>query len=285
MNTSIEKVISQVYSFKGHAVRTAGTWDRPLFCAADVCAVLGIENSRDAVARLDAEDVELVSVEHASGGKQASYVTESGLYQLVMGSRKPEARPFKRWVTGEVLPSIRKYGYYSAIESELREQKERLLAEYFPNLPSYAEPLFSGLLDELLRRFGWCPAKSGPKVARKSNGAPPWGAQVAGWIYEWGIRLEGQQERRRTLNPATKVTRRGKRTAKPDYSMFSELARDTIERVTDTATRMVVLASTWQDWRMKMDLMYGTSSVRMAALPPASENQVAFGFLGSFNAR
>jgi prophage antirepressor-like protein len=272
------------FEFKGHKVRTAGTWERPLFCAADVCEVLGLGHVGRACERLDHEDVEEVAVKEPNrttdpgavqGGRLPLYVTESGLYQLVLGSRKPEARPFKRWVTGEVLPAIRKYGYYSAIEVGIREQRDKLLAEYFPNLPGYATELFSGLLDELLRKFGWCPAKPGPKVARRGPGAPPWGSMVAGWVYDWGIKIEGQQEHRRKINPAPK----GGRTRKSDYSALSELARETIERICDHGTRMIRISSSWEDWRLKMEMMYGAAPVRMAALP-IPENQTAFGFLG-----
>jgi prophage antirepressor-like protein len=103
----------QVFDFRGAHVRTAGTLDAPLFCAADVCTVLEIANSRDAVNRLDQDEVELVSVQHASGTKKASFVNESGLYSLILGSRKPEAKAFKRWVTAELLPALRQRGHYS----------------------------------------------------------------------------------------------------------------------------------------------------------------------------
>lgn len=94
----------QAWDFQGRKVRTAGTHDAPLFCAADVCDVLEIANSRDACARLDPEEVELVSVQHATGSKKAAFVTESGLFSLILGSRKPEAKAFKRWVTAAGVP-------------------------------------------------------------------------------------------------------------------------------------------------------------------------------------
>lgn len=84
----------------------------PLFVAADVCRVLEIGNPSDAVARLEADDRTLVLIEGASNGKPVNAVTEPGLYSLVLGSRKKEARAFKRWITHEVIPSIRKHGAY-----------------------------------------------------------------------------------------------------------------------------------------------------------------------------
>lgn len=84
----------------------------PLFVAADVCRVLEIGNPSDAVARLEADDRTLVLIEGASNGKPVNAVTEPGLYSLVLGSRKKEARAFKRWITHEVIPSIRRHGAY-----------------------------------------------------------------------------------------------------------------------------------------------------------------------------
>ena len=84
----------------------------PLFIAKEVCEILEISNTRDAVSRLD-EDEKLMSVIPTSGQKRnVNVITESGLYSLIMTSRKPEAKQFKKWVTSEVLPSIRKHGAY-----------------------------------------------------------------------------------------------------------------------------------------------------------------------------
>ena len=82
----------------------------PWFVAADVCAALDIQNATQAVARLDDEDRAMFSI--APQG-ETNAVNESGLYSLILGSRKPEAKPFKRWVTSEVLPAIRKTGGYA----------------------------------------------------------------------------------------------------------------------------------------------------------------------------
>lgn len=101
------------FDFRDNHVRTAGTSEAPLFCAADVCAALGIENASQACGKLDQDETELVYVGHSSGRKHAVFVTESGLYSLILTSRKPESREFKRWVTSEVLPALRKTGQYS----------------------------------------------------------------------------------------------------------------------------------------------------------------------------
>lgn len=86
----------------------------PWFVAADVCQALGISNNRDAVSRLDEDErMDGVGITDTVGRKNyVTIVSESGLYSLIFQSRKPEARKFRKWVTGEVLPSIRKKGYY-----------------------------------------------------------------------------------------------------------------------------------------------------------------------------
>lgn len=94
-------------------VRTLLRDGEPWFVAADVCAALAIGNTTDALRRLDADEQALGSIEGISRGNDAAnLINESGLYSLVLGSRKPEAKQFKRWVTSEVLPAIRKTGGY-----------------------------------------------------------------------------------------------------------------------------------------------------------------------------
>ena len=86
----------------------------PWFVATDVCQVLGISNNRDAVSRLDDDEKQDgVGITDTVGRKNyVTVVSESGLYALIFQSRKPNARKFRKWVTSEVLPSIRKKGFY-----------------------------------------------------------------------------------------------------------------------------------------------------------------------------
>lgn len=95
-------------------VRVVERNGEPWFVAVDVCRVLGLDDTGKAVSRLD--DDELTRIKIGSGGqmREAYAVNESGLYALVLGSRKPEAKAFKRWVTHEVLPAIRRTGRYQA---------------------------------------------------------------------------------------------------------------------------------------------------------------------------
>ncbi len=90
----------------------------PWFIAKDACAALAIENYRDALARLEEDERGSVLVD-TLGGKQAmATVNEPGLYSLILRSRKPEAKKFKRWITHEVIPSIRKTGQYTNPQAE-----------------------------------------------------------------------------------------------------------------------------------------------------------------------
>lgn len=96
------------------AIRTAGTPDCPEFCAMDLCRALGYSNGRDAVAKhVDDDDVAKRDTADSLGRtQQLTYVNESGMYSLVLGSKLESAKKFKHWVTSEVLPTIRKHGAY-----------------------------------------------------------------------------------------------------------------------------------------------------------------------------
>ena len=108
----------KLFQYKaGQMVRTLVVDGEPGFIAVDVCAILSIRNSRDAIARLDDDEKGVASTDTLGGAQEMAYVTESGLYSLVFTSRKQEAKAFKRWVTSEVLPAIRKTGSYSTAPS------------------------------------------------------------------------------------------------------------------------------------------------------------------------
>lgn len=102
------------FNFDASAVRAVGSWDNPLFVGKDVCDALGYSKYRDALAQLDSDERVSRKVDTLGGPQEMACITESGLYFLVCHSRKPQARLFRRWVTGEVLPAIRKTGSYQA---------------------------------------------------------------------------------------------------------------------------------------------------------------------------
>ncbi|MBF0116605.1 MAG: hypothetical protein HQM04_16375 [Magnetococcales bacterium] len=116
--------------FEEHAVRVAlDEHGAPWFHAGDVCSVLGFVNQHDAVARhVDEDDLVKREVIDALGRQQqTNHINESGLYALIFGSTKPEAKRFKRWVTHDVLPTIRKTGGYGKADAAVSEKLARVL--------------------------------------------------------------------------------------------------------------------------------------------------------------
>lgn len=135
----------QLFQYEGKSVRTVFIGDEPMFIAKDVCEVLGISKYRDAVSRLDEDEGCPVWVDTLGGKQEMIAVTEAGLFNLIIRSDKPQAKQFKRWITHDVLPSIRKTGKYeiqplSEIEVAKRwvaalEDKVRLEAQLIEQKP------------------------------------------------------------------------------------------------------------------------------------------------------
>ena len=121
-------------------VRNVMIKGEPWFVAKDVCSILGLSKYRDAIANLDDEEKQgcPLLLDTPGGQQSMTIINESGLYSLILQSRKPQARAFKKWVTSEVLPSIRKYGYYVAPGSELsRKDRNALERAYHKELSKY----------------------------------------------------------------------------------------------------------------------------------------------------
>lgn len=117
-------------------VRTVIKDNEPWFVAADVCKALEIDRTQSR--RLDDDEKGVYSIQTPGGEQEVSVVNEPGLYTLVLGSRKPEAKEFKRWITHEVIPSIRKHGMYA---------KEELIDKMIGD-PDYAISLITALKEE-----------------------------------------------------------------------------------------------------------------------------------------
>lgn len=103
----------QIYNFQNCPVRVLERDGETLWIAKDACRALGIEEGRNIVNRLDDDERVSVLVDTPGGAQEMNAVNEPGLYSLILRSRKPQAKAFKRWVTHEVLPSIRRTGSYS----------------------------------------------------------------------------------------------------------------------------------------------------------------------------
>ena len=105
--------IPSAFDFHGKSVRVTDRSGQVWFVATDVCAVLELANPRQAVSRLDEDERGVLTVDTLGGEQEVVIINESGLYSLVMSSRKTEAKRFKKWVTAEVLPAIRQNGTYT----------------------------------------------------------------------------------------------------------------------------------------------------------------------------
>lgn len=124
-------------------VRTLNLNGEPWFVAVDVCSVLDLSNPTIAVSRLDEDERAKFNL-----GRQgdATIVNEPGLYTLVLGTRKPEAKAFKRWITHEVIPAIRKHGVY------ITDEKLKLFAEHPELLDALMKSLYAAHAENLRHR-------------------------------------------------------------------------------------------------------------------------------------
>ena len=114
----------QIFNYQSNEVRTVEMNGEPWFVLKDVCAVLGISHITDTAKRMDDDEVGQTEVIDSMGRMQSTYIiNESGLYNVILRSDKPEAKPFRKWVTSEVLPSIRKNGGDIAGQQELSPQE------------------------------------------------------------------------------------------------------------------------------------------------------------------
>lgn len=114
----------QIFTYQSNEVRTIMKDGEPWFCLADVCRVLGIKNPSQMADRLDQDERTMFDI-----GRQGKtwFINESGLYNVILRSDKPEAKPFRKWVTGTVLPTIRKTGSYNS--NALTDANKAVLAE------------------------------------------------------------------------------------------------------------------------------------------------------------
>ncbi len=115
------------FNYYGFAVRSLKdeTSGEPWFVAKDLCKVLNINNVAMAVRELDTDEKGISNIDTPGGNQRMTVVNESGLYFFILKSRKPEAKAFKKWVTSQVLPSIRKHGGY--VQGQEQEEDSQML--------------------------------------------------------------------------------------------------------------------------------------------------------------
>ena len=139
----------------------------PWFVAVDVCKALGLNQVTRAMSRLDSDEGGLLEVPHPQNADKTieiNAVSEAGLYHLILCSKKPEAKAFKRWITHEVIPSIRKHGAYmtDALLSRMDEHPE-LISEYIGKLR--AENAKANAAREALKKAEAENARLAPKAS------------------------------------------------------------------------------------------------------------------------
>lgn len=156
------KVEMKPFEFNGEAtVRTiVGKNSQNLFVGKDVCAALGIEGHRRALAALDPDERGEYEIRTPSGNQTMIVVNESGLYHLTFRSTKPSAKAFRKWVTSVVLPALRKHGSYSTDAGQTPRPSTGQLG-LFPELPSTEHQRIQNLLVDVALQ-----AKPGSKVAQ-----------------------------------------------------------------------------------------------------------------------
>lgn len=212
----------QSFEFNGFVLRGKLVNTEPVFIGADACAALEIRNSRDALSRIDLDDVGITDVIDSLGRtQQMKTVNESGLYQLIFQSRTNGAKAFKKWVTSEVLPQIRKTGSYEKpktleersleILGELSarvEQQQRELETARPKAQAYDEFLgATGLIS--MKRASDLLTEAGVPIGRNSLFKE---LERLGWIYrESGAWVPMESKKRQGLITAKAQTR-------PDYA-------------------------------------------------------------------
>lgn len=115
-----------LFNYSGQQVRTTLVNGEPVFIANDLCSVLEITNPRQTLSYLDDDEKGVTTNDTLGGAQQMAYVTEAGMYSLVLRSRKPEAKQFKRWITHEVLPQIRQTGSFGLAPALPKSYSEAL---------------------------------------------------------------------------------------------------------------------------------------------------------------
>lgn len=167
-STEIQVSSQPVFNFGEHSVRVVVREGEPWFVATDICSALDYKNASKAVAdHLDDDERSNEQLDRSRMGSKAVIISESGLYALVLRSRKPEARKFAKWVTSEVLPAIRKTGVYVGKafsvnpDDELTQDEQDTLRTL---LQSSAENLPKAQRGKFMMQ-GWAKLKSHFKVS------------------------------------------------------------------------------------------------------------------------
>ncbi|WP_342421104.1 BRO family protein [Paenibacillus sp. FSL E2-0178] len=138
----LTKALANIFSNEEYNVRAILVDNEPWFVLSDVCKVLGIGNPSDVKGRLDDDDYSIETLQTAGGMQRMITINENGLYDVILESKKPVAKTFRKWITKEVIPSIRKSGSYNAQTNEYlsMSEEDRIIA-YFTKVKADKELL------------------------------------------------------------------------------------------------------------------------------------------------
>lgn len=134
----------QIFNYNEKQIRTVAIDGEPWFVLKDVCEVLGISKYRDVAERLDEDERGSVRVDTLGGTQRMAAVNESGLYHVIIRSDKPIAKPFRKWITADVLPTMRKTGGYVAND-------DMFIDTYLPYADEQTKILFRSTLETVKR--------------------------------------------------------------------------------------------------------------------------------------
>ncbi|MBQ6472586.1 MAG: hypothetical protein IJJ33_11420 [Victivallales bacterium] len=190
MTEAIEKL-----TFKDRQVRTIKRGSELLWCGADVGRSLELDNYRTSLAKLDDDEKSAVQIMDGRQGRSLVFVTEAGLYKLIMRSNKPVAREFQRWVCHEVLPSIRRTGGYVAgggqcvvslegaqrrIARGMLHGARQMVMDCMKALAVGVPPFGRMTADDFREVVEWCIRRmETQKFDPKDNECPPWAVKAA----------------------------------------------------------------------------------------------------------
>jgi prophage antirepressor-like protein len=169
--------LPQIFSYQQNQVRTVVKDGEPYFVLKDVCEILAIQNHKDVSSRLDEDEKGVDLIDTLGGTQQMTVINESGLYNVILRSDKQEAKQFRKWITSDVLPSIRKHGMYAKDElldnpdllievaTRLKEEREKnKLLDTENKLLAQQTLIWADrrLIDAIVKKYG---AKIGFEVA------------------------------------------------------------------------------------------------------------------------
>ena len=210
--------VLQVFDFENKNVRVVMKDDNPWWVAKDVCDVLGLVNPSEALKALDEDELTSETLRSGGQGREMRLVSESGVYALIFRSNKPEAKRFRKWVTSEVLPQIRRTGRYTLGKMDYRIAAGKLILEGLEAFGDTVTPEHkAALLDKFTKvvvpaSYGRAGTTHTPEPPKDRDGKPLYTARSL--AREFGV----------TVNRVIRVTKKQSfRAASGEYGVWRNI--------------------------------------------------------------